>query len=42
MFDKVKVELWEGKTYMFWVVKHICFRTLLQSVYYQIVTSIIF
>ena len=25
MFGIVKVELWEGKTYMFWVVKHICF-----------------
>ena len=25
MFGIVKVELWEGNTYMFWGVKHICF-----------------
>lgn len=25
MFDKVKVQLWEGETYMFEEVKHICF-----------------
>ncbi len=27
MFDRPKVELWDSKTYIYWVVKHICFES---------------
>lgn len=38
MFCIAKVELWEGQTYMYWVVKHICLGTCLYLFYSQVVT----